>query len=204
MNPQWGDVYYYSGGGYAMTFACPTNETVSSGCLDQPKAGHSTCNCSKRFENLMPPPQASGESLNTFFDESTRALDVSFLIFSPTLQSYVFVHVLVEFSETGAVSVWDDYQSFSGRYSKQFDFSEKMTTLRISQYVTIIYALMYLFYEWTDWNVLASKIPEVPLRVALHTPLLPLPTPRPPPLLLSLPSFLPSFFPSPPPSPPLP
>jgi hypothetical protein len=44
--------------------------------------------------------------------------------------------LLVEFSETGAVSVWDDYQSFSGRYSKQFDFSERLTTLRISQCVT--------------------------------------------------------------------
>jgi hypothetical protein len=161
VNPQWGDVYYYSGGGYAMTFGCPTNETVSDNCVDQPSGGHSTCNCSKRFQNLMPPPSSSDMPLNTFFDESTRALDVSFLVFSPTLQSYVFVHILVEFSETGAVSVWDDYQSFSGRYSKQFDFSEKMTTLRISQYVTIIYAFMYLVYEWTDWNVLASKIPEV-------------------------------------------
>ena len=36
-----------------------------------------------------------------------------------------------------------------------------MTTLRISQYVTIIYALMYLFYERTDWNVLRFKIPDV-------------------------------------------
>jgi hypothetical protein len=108
--------------------------------------------------------------------------DVSFLVFSPSLQSYVFVHLLFEFSETGAVSVWDDFQSFSGRYSKQFDFSERMTTLRISQYstldpnistvcwycfdvvnryVTIIYALMYLFYEKTDWNALRTKIPDV-------------------------------------------
>jgi hypothetical protein len=63
--------------------------------------------------------------------------DVSFLVFSPSLQSYVFVHLLFEFSETGAVSVWDDFQSFSGRYSKQFDFSERMTTLRISQYSTL-------------------------------------------------------------------
>jgi hypothetical protein len=73
----------------------------------------------------------------------------------------VFVHLLVEFSETGSISVWDDYQSFSGRLSKQFDFSERMTTLRISQYITIIYALLYLIYERTDWNVLRSKIPDV-------------------------------------------
>jgi hypothetical protein len=118
-----------------MTFACPTNETISAGCVDQPTSGHSTCNCSQRFQDIMPPSSPTENSLNTFLDDSTRALDVSFLVFSPTLQSYVFVHLLVEFSETGDVSVWDDYQSFSGRYSKQFDFSEQMTTLRISQYV---------------------------------------------------------------------
>lgn len=135
VTPQWGNVYYYSGGGYAMTFACRTNETISAACADQPRNGHSTCNCSQRFKDLMPPPSPADNAFNTFLDDSTRALDVSFLVFSPTLQSYVFVHILAEFSETGAVSVWDDYQSFSGRYSKQFDFSERMTTLRISQCV---------------------------------------------------------------------
>ena len=160
MQPQWGNEYYYSGGGYVMTFSCPTNQSVSSHCGNQQNTAHVTCNCSQTFERLVPPSTAD-ESSSTFFDDATRALDVSFLVFSPTLQSYVFVHLLFEFSETGAVSVWDDYQSFSGRYSKQFDFSERMTTLRIAQYVTIIYALMYLFYERTDWNVLRDKIPEV-------------------------------------------
>jgi hypothetical protein len=109
----------------------------------------------------MPNSNNGREPVSTFFDEGTRALDVSFLVFSPSLQSYVFVHILIEFSETGSISVWDDYQSFSGRYSKQFDFSERMTSLRISQYVTIIYALMYLVYERTDWVVLRSRIPDV-------------------------------------------
>ena len=145
-----------------LTFACPTNESVSShSCRDQPSSGHSTCNCSQRFLDLMPNSSDGREPVSTFFDEGTRALDVSFLVFSPSLQSYVFVHILIEFSETGSISVWDDYQSFSGRYSKQFDFSERMTSLRISQYVTIIYALMYLIYERTDWVVLRSRIPDV-------------------------------------------
>lgn len=119
-----------------------------------------TCNCSQAFEQLIPPASYE-EGQSTFLDDATRALDVSFIVFSPSLQSYVYVHLLFEFSETGSISVWDDFQSFSGRYSKQFDFSERMTTLRISQYVTIIYALMYLFYERTDWNVLRFKIPDV-------------------------------------------
>ena len=89
-------------------------------------------------------------------------MDVSFLIFSPSLESYVFVHLKFEFSETGTVSVWDDYVSFSGRYSKQFA-KERLTVLRMSQYVTIVYALLYLFYEWEEWRVLADKLPEVRL-----------------------------------------
>jgi hypothetical protein len=157
-----------------MTYACPTNESVSSyTCRDQPSAGHSLCNCSQRFLDLMPNFADGADYVSTFLDEGTRAVDVSFLIFSPTLQSYVFVHILIEFSETGKLSVWDDYQSFSGRYSKQFDFSERLTTIRISQYVTIIYALMYLIYERTDWNAVKSRIPDVsffqvwPLSVSL-------------------------------------
>jgi hypothetical protein len=145
-----------------MTFACPTNESVTSHtCRDQPSAGHSLCNCSQRFLDLMPKFEAGTDSVSTFLDDGTRAVDISFLIFSPSLQSYVFVHVLIEFSETGSISVWDDYQSFSGRYSKQFDFTEQLTTIRISQYVTCIYALMYLIYERTDWNVVMARIPDV-------------------------------------------
>ena len=162
VHSQWGNQYYYSGGGYALTFAGPTNESVSAPtCRDQPSSGHSTCNCSQRFLDLLPISSPNRDVVSTFLDEGTRAVDVSFLVFSPSLQSYVFVHLLVEFSETGSISVWDDYQSFSGRLSKQFDFSERMTTLRISQYITIIYALLYLIYERTDWNVLRSKIPDV-------------------------------------------
>ena len=109
----------------------------------------------------MPPPTAAADgSSSTFLDSSTRALDVSFLVFSPSLQSYMFLHLLFEFSETGAISVWDDYLTFSGRYSKQFS-SEKLTALRVAQYVTIVYALMYLFYELEDWLVLRARIPDV-------------------------------------------
>ena len=68
--------------------------------------------------------------------------------------------MLFEFSETGTVRVWDDYVTFSGRYSKQFS-NEKLTALRVSQYVTIVYALMYLIYEWEDWKVLRARIPSV-------------------------------------------
>ena len=126
----------------------------------------------------MPPPAAAADaSPSTFLDGSTRALDVSFLVFSPSLESYApkhlpvlflcnnlnmyaFLHLLFEFSETGTVTVWDDYVTFSGRYSKQFS-NEKLSVLRVSQYVTIVYALMYLFYEWEDWKVLRARIPDV-------------------------------------------
>jgi hypothetical protein len=110
---------------------------------------------------LIPNSIDGREPVSSFLDEGTRGVDVSFLVFSPSLQSYVFVHILIEFSETGSISVWDDYQSFSGRYSKQFDFSERMTSLRISQYVTILYALMYLVYERKYWNLVKSRIPDV-------------------------------------------
>jgi hypothetical protein len=161
VKPQWGNEYYYSGSGYALSFACASNQTVSSSCNAQQKNGYLTCNCAKRFQDLMPPPTSAADgSSSTFLDGSTRALDVSFLVFSPSLQSYVFLHMLFEFSETGTVTVWDDYVSFSGRYSKQFS-SEKLTVLRLVQYVTIVYALMYLIYEWEDWKVLRMRIPDV-------------------------------------------
>ena len=154
--------YYYSGSGYALSFACASNQsTTTAACKAQQKNGHLTCKCSDRFLDLMPPPTAAADgSSSTFLDSSTRALDVSFLVFSPSLQSYMFLHLLFEFSETGAISVWDDYLTFSGRYSKQFS-SEKLTALRVAQYVTIVYALMYLFYEWEDWKVLRARIPNV-------------------------------------------
>jgi hypothetical protein len=83
VKPQWGNEYYYSGGGYALTFSCPTNESVSSHtCRDQPSSGHSACNCSQRFLDLMPNSNNGREPVSTFFDEGTRALDVSFLVFS--------------------------------------------------------------------------------------------------------------------------
>ena len=163
VQPQWGNEYYYSGSGYALSFACSSNQsTVAATCkAQQQKNGYLTCNCSQRFLDLMPPPTAPADgSSSTFLDGSTRALDVSFLVFSPSLQSYLFLHMLFEFSETGRVTVWDDYVTFSGRYSKQFS-SEKLTVLRASQYVTILYALMYLFYEWEDWKVLRARIPDV-------------------------------------------
>ena len=161
VQPQWGHEYYYSGSGYALSFACASNQTMSSACKAQQKNGYVTCNCSQSFQDLMPPPTAAADgSSSTFLDSSTRALDVSFLLFSPSLQSYMFLHLLFEFSETGTVTVWDDYVTFSGRYSKQFS-SEKLTVLRVSQYVTIVYALMYLIYEWEDWKVLRARIPAV-------------------------------------------
>jgi hypothetical protein len=159
VHPQWGNEYYYTGGGHALSFSCPSNHSGSPECAGF-RYGNVTCNCSSLFASLLPPPSPT-EDASTFLDEFTRALDVSFLVYSPSLQSYVFVHYMFEFSETGALKVWDDYQSFSGRYSKQFDFSERFTTLRISQYITCFYALIYLFYERTDWNSLRFKIPDV-------------------------------------------
>jgi hypothetical protein len=161
VKPQWGNEYYYSGGGYALSFACSNNQTMASSCQALQKSGYVTCNCSLRFQDLIQPPTAAADgSSSTFLDASTRALDVSFLVFSPSLESYVFFHMLFEFSETGTVRVWDDYVTFSGRYSKQFS-NEKLTALRVSQYVTIVYALMYLFYEYEDWKVLRARIPDV-------------------------------------------
>ena len=164
VHPQWGHEYYYSGGGYALSFSCASNSSLGGSCPNgQQQQGYIICRCSQRFQDLLSSPTAAVESVSsTYLDPSSRAMDVSFLIFSPSLESYVFVHLKFEFSETGTVSVWDDYVSFSGRYSKQFA-KERLTVLRVSQYVTIVYALLYLFYEWEEWRVLADKLPEVRL-----------------------------------------
>jgi hypothetical protein len=73
VQPQWGNEYYYSGGGFALTFACPTNQSVSSDCQQQPSNGHVTCNCSQRFDHLISPSPGDDDS-STFIDGDTRAL----------------------------------------------------------------------------------------------------------------------------------